>query len=47
VPRLIWTAEALIDVERLHGWLKAKDADAARRASVVPWKIWTLNIGKS
>ncbi|PWR20857.1 type II toxin-antitoxin system RelE/ParE family toxin [Zavarzinia compransoris] len=29
---LIWTANALDDVGRLHRWLKPKDADAARRA---------------
>ena len=32
MPRLIWTAEALADVDRLHRWLKTKDVDAARRA---------------
>ena len=32
MPRLIWTEEALTDVDRLHRWLKPKDADAARRA---------------
>ncbi|WP_066704026.1 type II toxin-antitoxin system RelE/ParE family toxin [Sphingobium amiense] len=32
MPRLIWTANALNNVDRLHRWLKPKDADAARRA---------------
>ena len=32
MPRLIWTASALDDVDRLHRWLKPKDANAARRA---------------
>lgn len=32
MPRLIWTALALRDVARLHGFLAAKNRDAARRA---------------
>jgi plasmid stabilization system protein ParE len=32
VPRLIWTPHALADVQRLHHFLRAKDADAAGRA---------------
>lgn len=32
MPHLIWTPNALVDVERLHDWLKHKDAQAARRA---------------
>lgn len=32
MPRLIWTAEALTDVDRLYRWLLSKDADAAKRA---------------
>lgn len=32
MPRLIWTPNALADVDRLHRWLKPKDADAASRA---------------
>lgn len=32
MPRLIWTPNALDDVERLHRWLKPRDADAASRA---------------
>lgn len=32
MPRLIWTPHALADVERLYGWLKPKDAEAASRA---------------
>lgn len=32
MPRLIWTPNALADVQRLYRWLSDKDADAARRA---------------
>jgi plasmid stabilization system protein ParE len=32
VSRLIWTAEALADVQRLYRWLLPKDAEAAKRA---------------
>jgi len=32
MPRLIWSPNALRDVARLHGFLKAKNPDAARRA---------------
>jgi plasmid stabilization system protein ParE len=32
VPRLIWTPNALDNVDRLHRWLVSKDADAASRA---------------
>lgn len=32
MPRLIWTARALSDVERLHRFLARKDAAAAGRA---------------
>lgn len=32
MPRLIWTPNALADVQRLHGWLLPKDAEAATRA---------------
>jgi plasmid stabilization system protein ParE len=32
VPRLIWTPDALTDVQRLYRWLLSKDADAAKRA---------------
>lgn len=32
MSRLIWTAEALADVQRLYRWLLPKDADAAKRA---------------
>lgn len=31
MPRLIWTAPALADVQRLHRFLASKNADAARR----------------
>ena len=32
MPRLIWSAAALRDVARLHGFLKAKNPEAASRA---------------
>lgn len=32
MPRLIWTPNALADVQRLYRWLLPKDSDAARRA---------------
>ncbi|WP_371420242.1 type II toxin-antitoxin system RelE/ParE family toxin [Tardiphaga sp.] len=32
MPRLIWTPNALDNVDRLHRWLLPKDADAAKRA---------------
>lgn len=32
MSRLIWTAEALADVQLLYRWLLPKDADAAKRA---------------
>jgi len=32
MPRLIWSPQALRDMQRLHRFLAAKDADAARRA---------------
>ncbi|WP_062732816.1 type II toxin-antitoxin system RelE/ParE family toxin [Sphingobium abikonense] len=32
MPRLIWTAAALEDVQRLYHWLLPKDAEAASRA---------------
>lgn len=32
MPRLIWTAPALADVQRLHRFLASKSPDAARRA---------------
>ena len=32
MSRLIWTPEALADVQRLYRWLLPKDADAAKRA---------------
>jgi hypothetical protein len=32
VPRLIWTPNALADVQRLYRWLLPKDAEAATRA---------------
>jgi plasmid stabilization system protein ParE len=32
VPRLIWSPQALIDVQRLYRFLVAKDEAAARRA---------------
>jgi plasmid stabilization system protein ParE len=32
LPRLIWTPEALADVQRLYRFLAPKDADAATRA---------------
>ncbi len=32
MPRLIWTPNALADVQRLHRWLLPKDAEAASRA---------------
>lgn len=32
MPRLIWTPNALADVQRLYRWLSDKDANAARRA---------------
>jgi plasmid stabilization system protein ParE len=34
MPRLIWTPNALADVQRLYRWLLPKDADAATRAAV-------------
>lgn len=35
MPRLIWTPNALDNVDRLHRWLLSKDADAAKRAIAV------------
>lgn len=32
MPRLIWTSQALHDVQRLHRFLAGKNMDAARRA---------------
>ncbi|SEO23967.1 Plasmid stabilization system protein ParE [Nitrosospira multiformis] len=32
MPRLIWTPQALQDVQRLYRFLAGKNADAARRA---------------
>jgi plasmid stabilization system protein ParE len=32
MPRLIWTAQALTDVQRLYRFLASKNIDAARRA---------------
>ena len=32
MPRLIWTAPALADVQRLYRFLASKNPDAARRA---------------
>jgi plasmid stabilization system protein ParE len=32
VPKLIWTPEALADVQRLYRFLASKDANAAQRA---------------
>ena len=32
MPRLIWTPNALADVQRLYRWLSPKDAEAAARA---------------
>lgn len=32
MPRLIWTPNALTDVQRLYRWLLPKDAEAAIRA---------------
>ena len=32
MPRLIWTPDALADVQRLYRFLAPKDADAAQRA---------------
>ena len=32
MPRLIWSPQALRDVQRLYGFLAAKNTDAARRA---------------
>lgn len=32
MPHLIWTPQALADVQRLYRFLAPKDADAARRA---------------
>lgn len=32
MPRLIWSPAALRDMTRLHGFLAAKERDAARRA---------------
>lgn len=33
MPRLIWSPEALMDVQRLYRFLAEKNADAARRAA--------------
>jgi len=33
MSRLIWTPNALADVQRLYRWLLPKDADAAKRAA--------------
>jgi len=33
VPRLIWSPEALADVQRLYRFLASKNPDAARRAA--------------
>lgn len=33
MPRLIWTPEALTDVQRLYRFLAPKNPDAARRAA--------------
>ena len=33
MPHLIWTPNALVDVQRLYRWLLPKDADAAKRAA--------------
>ncbi len=33
MPRLIWTPEALTDVQRLYRFLAPKNLDAARRAA--------------
>lgn len=32
MPRLIWTPQALVDVQRLYRFLASKNIDAARRA---------------
>lgn len=32
MPRLIWAPPALQDVQRLHGFLAARNVDAAKRA---------------
>lgn len=32
MPRLIWTPDALADVQRLHRWLLPRDAETASRA---------------
>lgn len=32
MPRLIWSPQALLDVQRLYRFLAMKNADAARRA---------------
>jgi plasmid stabilization system protein ParE len=32
MPRLIWTSEALLDVQRVHRFLAPKSVDAARRS---------------
>lgn len=32
MPRLIWTPNALADVQRLYRWLLSKDGEAATRA---------------
>jgi len=33
VPQLIWSPEALVDVQRLYRFLAGKNPDAARRAA--------------
>jgi plasmid stabilization system protein ParE len=35
VPRVIWTSDALADVQRLYRFLAAKDGNAARRAAQI------------
>ena len=32
MPRLIWSPPALLDIQRLHAFLAAKNSDAAKRA---------------
>ena len=32
MPRLIWSRQALLDVQRLYRFLASKDVDAAKRA---------------
>jgi plasmid stabilization system protein ParE len=34
LPKIIWTSEALADVQRLYRFLVSKDQDAARRAAM-------------